>query len=62
MSFNITKYKWVDGDMRETFVEGNCLSVDVQAGLHSEIGIELYKQDAIAIAKHFKLTSEDLKE
>ncbi len=57
--FDINSHNWSDYDIGEVRVDGGKLFIE---GRDYDISsVILNKQDAIAIAKHFKLTSEDLK-
>ena len=58
-SFDITKHEWSDCDIDSATPDGGELFIDDRDYEISSISIN--KDDAIAIAKHFGLTAEDLK-
>lgn len=63
-TFDITKHEFSDCDFSVVKTEGSTLWVDIEYGYLGDrcnASAILAKQDAIAIAKHFKLTGEDLK-
>lgn len=57
MSFDINKHEWSDSDINNVYACKNC-SLLLTGKLSTSKVIK--KQDAIAIAKHFGLTAEDL--
>ena len=57
--FDITKHEWSDGDLSFDFIDGDG---DIILDCLGDCGgLFISKKDAIAIAKHFGLTAEDLK-
>lgn len=57
--FDIAKYKWSSADITGAEGESDWLHIDINP-YYVMSGTRLEKQDAIAIAKHFKLTERDL--
>lgn len=57
--FDITQHEWSGDQVEGATVEDECLFIDDNDYDISTISID--RKDAIAIAKHFKLTAEDLK-
>jgi len=55
--FDIRKHEWSDSDIRHTCKTGGELCFYIRG---NRLPIYINKQDAIAIAKHFNLTAEDL--
>ncbi len=53
--FDITKHEWSDASI----IDSNGCDDDVQIS-SPELQVYLNKADTIALAKHFKLTAEDL--
>jgi len=56
--FDITKHEWTDGDLAETFVNAEHIEfVMDDSGVNA---MYIRKDDAIALARHFKLKPGDL--
>jgi hypothetical protein len=57
MSYDITKHKWFDDDIYQSYKEGECLALSVRAGdlKTDDIGLVIYKDDVVAMSKHFEL-------
>ena len=55
--FDIAQHEWSDSDIRYSHRSGEELYFDING---TQLPIFVDKQDAIAMAKHFKLTAEDL--
>ena len=57
--FDITKHKFFDSNIRH---DGETLNADYNCQYYGvdTLHLDFSKQDAIAMAKHFELTAEDL--
>ena len=55
--FDISEYEFEDGDIERVAVEDG----NVVALYNFELNTAITKRDTIALAKHFKLTADDLK-
>jgi len=55
--FDISEYEFSDGDIM--VITKASSSIEIRS--NNTAGVHLSRQDSIAIAKHFKLTAEDLK-
>ena len=60
MGINIEEHDWYDYDIvGSEVVDNNKLGIQLQEGVND---IWIKKEDAIAIARHFQLTTEDLRD
>lgn len=55
--FYITDYEWDDSDIQYSHRSSEDIYFDIKG---TQLPIFISKQDVIAMAKHFKLTEEDL--
>jgi len=58
-SFDITQYEWSDEDIEGCVINNEVVDI-VELEIHYCRNMRIEKLDAIALAKHFKLTAEDL--
>ena len=58
--FDITKHEWSEYNQLSSETDSECVVIDVDNCPYGWAGFSMYKDDAIALAKHFKLTPEDL--
>lgn len=56
--FDITQHEWSDDNMDRAISSSDVITLDF---FDSALSVALSKSDVVAIAKHFKLTAEDLK-